>query len=196
MKPRDRSALAGEPRPDDAAENLPAESGVSGEAAPPAEAAPSAAPEAGDPAIDYRDRWLRTEADLQNYRRRAQRELEDARRDAEQRVMLDLITAIDDLERALAAGREAQAPESWVQGVGLVAGRMGEALARRGVSVIEALGEPFDPAYHEAMLEVPAPPGAAPGSVVEVVLKGYRRGDRVLRPARVVVARRDATAGE
>ena len=46
------------------------------------------------------------------------------------------------------------------------------------------------------MLEVPAPPGAAPGSVVEVVLKGYRRGDRVLRPARVVVARRDATAGE
>ena len=161
MKPRDRSALAGEPRPDDAAENLPAESGVSGEAAPPAEAAPSAAPEAGAPAIDYRDRWLRTEADLQNYRRRAQRAL-----------------------------------ESWVQGVGLVAGRMGEALARRGVSVIEALGEPFDPAYHEAMLEVPAPPGAAPGSVVEVVLKGYRRGDRVLRPARVVVARRDATAGE
>ena len=76
MKPRDRSALAGEPRPDDAAENLPAESGVSGEAAPPAEAAPSAAPEAGAPAIDYRDRWLRTEADLQNYRRRAQRELE------------------------------------------------------------------------------------------------------------------------
>ena len=113
MKPRDRSALAGEPRPDDAAENLPAESGVSGEAAPPAEAAPSAAPEAGAPAIDYRDRWLRTEADLQNYRRRAQRELEDARRDAEQRVMLDLITRCSASRRAASSSRCARRREFW-----------------------------------------------------------------------------------
>ena len=163
---------------------------------PPASDEPETAPEpAAAPAVDFKDKWLRTEADFQNYRRRAQRDLEETRRDAEERVLLDLIAALDDLERALTAAREAEAPESWLAGVELVATRMRETLARRGVAPIEALGEPFDPAFHEALLEIDPPPGAAPGTVASVVLQGYRRGDRVLRPARVVVARRDAAKG-
>jgi molecular chaperone GrpE len=153
--------------------------------------APEISAETGE-RVDYRDRWLRTEADLQNYRRRAQRDLDEARRDAEERVMLELIGALDDLERALAAGREAGAPESWIAGVELVANRMSESLARFGVATLDPRGEPFDPEQHEALLEVDPPEGVAGGCVVQVVLRGYRRGARVLRAARVVVARRGA----
>ena len=140
---------------------------------------------------DYKDRWLRAEAELQNTRRRAARDREDAVRAAEDRVLLDVIEVLDDLERALGALATAAAEESWAQGVVLTAQRMRDVLARRGVTVIEAQGKPFDPMYHEALLEVPAPEGSAPGSVVQEVQKGYARGERALRAARVVVARMD-----
>ena len=142
-------------------------------------------------APDYKDRWLRAEAELQNTRRRALREREDAVRSAEDRLLVEIIELLDDLERALAALTPEQRTESWTQGVALTAQRMRDVLARRGVTPIDALGAPFDPAYHEALLEVPAPEGVAPGSVAQEVQKGYRRGDRALRVARVVVARSD-----
>jgi len=75
------------------------------------------------------------------------------------------------------------------QGVTLTANRMREALARRGVVPIDAVGQPFDPTLHEALLEVPSAEGIAPGAVAQEVQRGYRRGDRALRAARVVVAR-------
>jgi molecular chaperone GrpE len=140
---------------------------------------------------DYRDRWLRAVADLQNFRRRGQREVEDARRVAEERVMLELIAAMDDLERALAAARESGAPDAWTQGVQLVVQRLAESLARHGVTPLDPIGEAFDPREHEAMLEVESR-DVAPGHVVQVAQRGYRRGDRVLRAARVVVARHPA----
>ncbi|MFM7231609.1 MAG: nucleotide exchange factor GrpE [bacterium] len=155
----------------------------------PATDAASGAPVAAEP--DYKDRWLRAEAELQNTRRRAARDRDDAVRAAEDRVLLDVIEVLDDLERALGALDGGAAEESWTQGVVLTAQRMRDALARRGVTVIEAQGRPFDPTYHEALLEVPAPEGSAPGSVVQVVQKGYARGERALRAARVVVARMD-----
>ena len=142
--------------------------------------------------VDYKDRWLRAEAELQNVRRRAQRDGEEAVRFAEDQMLLETISQLDDLERALEVAREAGAPDSWVQGVQLVANRMADALTRRGVTPIPALGEPFDPELHEAMLEVDPPDGASPGEVVQVVRKGYRRGARALRAARVVVAKRAA----
>lgn len=167
----------------------------------PAGAAPAPAPGSGagpagagaeEPAGLYKDRWLRAEAELQNFRRRALREWDEARRDAEERVMLELIGAIDDLDRALEAANEADAAQPWTEGVRLTAQRLREYLARQGVETLEPLGKPFDPAFHEAMLEIDAPEGRAAGEVVQVVLKGYARGDRTLRPARVVVARAPA----
>jgi len=148
----------------------------------------------GAPAVadttDYKDRWLRAEAELQNFRRRATREWEEGRRRAEESVLLEMVAALDDLDRALEAATGA--PEAWVQGVALVTQRLREFLARQGVTVEDPMGQPFDPAFHEALLEVDAPEGVTPGTVVQVALKGYRRGGRPLRPARVVVGRTPA----
>ena len=111
---------------------------------------------------------------------------------AEENVLLDMVMALDDLERALEAARASGASGTWIDGVALVAQRLLDGLARRGVTVEDPLGKPFDPAFHEALLEVDPPPGAAPGAVVQVAHKVYRRGDRALRAARVVVARAPA----
>ena len=205
---RVRSSRPGEsPIPDDSARSVPGESDPNlpasesspdrdsgrGNSPEPAEAAAtSPAADDSDAEPDFKNRWLRAEAELQNYRRRARREVEESRREAEERVMLEMIGALDDLERALRAAREAGESASWVQGVELVANRLREYLARQGVSVVEPLGQRFDPEFHESLLEIDAPPGASPGAVVEVVVKGYRRGERVLRAARVVVARAGA----
>jgi molecular chaperone GrpE len=140
-------------------------------------------------APDYKDRWLRAEAELQNFRRRSVRDREEGRRAAEEAVLLEVVAALDDLDRALESARSSGAPGTWLDGVALVAQRLHESLARRGVTVDDPVGRPFDPAFHEAMLEVDAPPGTAPGTVVQVSHKGYRRDGRALRPARVVVAR-------
>jgi molecular chaperone GrpE len=145
-----------------------------------------------DPAVDYKDRWLRAEAELQTYRRRARREIEDARRSAEESVLLELVSWLDDLERAAQAANESGASPSWSEGVSLVIQKGRESLERLGVTQVDPLEQPFDPHFHEAILEIDPPPGAAPGSVVQVIHKGYRRGTRALRPARVVVARGEA----
>lgn len=182
--------------------------GVSGDGAPPAGAAPEpalpepadsggaapagAAPQAEPAAVDYKDRWLRAEAELQNVRRRAAREREEAVQRAEERVLLEVIELLDDLERALATLGPQHADEPWVQGVLLTAQRMRDALARHGIAPIPTLGQPFDPNVHEALLEIDAPDDVTPGHVAQEVLRGYRRGDRALRAARVVVARTPA----
>ncbi len=162
--------------------------GEGGAAAPPAAGAP-AGPSAEDLAA-LEDRWLRAEAELQNYRRRAAREREEARQAAEESVMLEIVAALDDLERAQAAGASASS-EPWVAGVRLVMSRLTDFLARQGVTVVDPVGAPFDPALHEAILEVESS-DAEPGRVTQVVLKGWRRGARALRAARVVVARAPA----
>ncbi len=148
---------------------------------------PPAGPAVAPP--DYKDLWLRAEAELQNFRRRATREWEEGRRLAEESVLLEMVGALDDLERALAAAGAAGAPDAWTQGVALVIQRLHDFLARQGVTVEDPIGQPFDPAFHEALLEVDASEGVAPGTVVQVALKGYRRGGRALRAARVVVGR-------
>jgi len=146
-------------------------------------------------AAAMRDKWLRAEADLQNFRRRAARDLDDARRAAEERVLLELIDYLDDLERAIAAAKSSGADAMWVQGIELVAQRMRDGLARAGVDAVNPQGEPFDPRFHEALMQSPPAPGVAPGSVTHVERAGYRRGDRVLRAARVAVAAESQGAG-
>ena len=141
--------------------------------------------------MGYKERWLRAEADLQNFRRRAARDREESVRASEDRILLEMLDVLDDLERAIAALTPEQAGESWAQGVSLTAQRLRDALARSGVKAMDVVGQPFRPEDHEALLEVAAPEGVAPGSVAQEVRRGYRRGDRPLRAARVVVARAD-----
>jgi molecular chaperone GrpE len=173
----DASPGGAAPGPDAAAASVPV-------AAP---AGPDAAGVVEDAAA-LKDRWLRAEAELQNFRRRAARDREESRRSAEEGVMLEIIAALDDLDRALAAPAEGGAQEAWAEGVRMVGRRFVEYLGRQGVVAEDPLGHAFDPAFHEAVLEVPVQ-GAVPGQVTGVLLKGWRRGARVLRAARVVLAR-------
>ncbi len=198
MTHESRSGSGPPPEPHDPGAELPEPTAEDLELETKAEVVPKASPEgeaAGEDteaARRYRDRWLRSEAELQNYRRRAARDREEAERRAEEAVLLQIIEQLDDLERALAAAGQAGAAESWVEGVRLVAQKMRDTLSRYGVAAVETEGKAFDPEFHEAMLEVDPPPGIAPGGVVHVDRRGYRRGGRVLRAARVVVARMTA----
>ncbi|HUZ14627.1 MAG TPA: nucleotide exchange factor GrpE [Gaiellaceae bacterium] len=131
------------------------------------------------------DRLLRLAADFENYKKRVAREREEYVALANARLLTELLPVIDDLERALAAAEqheEAQLEE----GVRLVHRSLAALLERHGVTAIETEGK-FDPHVHEALLARPSD-DAESGSVLEVMQKGYKLGDRVVRPARVIVA--------
>ena len=144
--------------------------------------------DAAEDAVALKDRWLRAEAELQNFRRRATRDREETRRNAEESAMLEVIAALDDLDRALATVPDSGLPQPWIDGVRMVGSRLVDYLGRQGVVTLDPVGQPFDPVFHEAVLEVVVP-GVAPGHVTQVLLRGWRRGARALRAARVVVAR-------
>lgn len=141
---------------------------------------PAAEPQ---PARD--DAYLRLAADFDNYRKRVAREQADLSWRANERLLSELLPVIDDLERALEAAA-AHEEATLEEGVRLVHRSLSGLLERHGLSEIEADGA-FDPHVHEALL-TRAAEGAEQGSVVQVLQKGYRLGDRVLRPARVIVA--------
>jgi molecular chaperone GrpE len=126
----------------------------------------------------------RVAAEFENYRKRVLRDQESLVARAHERLVKELLPVLDDLERALAAAEEHE-EATLEEGVRLVHRELANALAREGLAEIETNGV-FDPHVHEALLSQPSDQDV--GSVLEVVQKGYRLGDRVLRPARVVVA--------
>jgi molecular chaperone GrpE len=138
-----------------------------------------------------RDEYLalaqRTQADFENYRKRVARESALAAQRGVAKLAKELLPAIDNLDRALDA---AESDDPLLDGVRLVRSELAAGLARVGVESFSPLGESFDPVVHEAMATVPQPPegGARSGTVVEVYQPGYRLGESVIRPARVVVA--------
>jgi molecular chaperone GrpE len=139
---------------------------------------------------DYLDRLQRLKAEFDNYRKREARLQSERAQHAAERLVKDLLPVLDDLERALdAAARHEEVKLE--EGVALVHRALRDTLAREGLEEIETDGR-FDPHVHEALLSQPS--SAEEGSVIEVVQKGYRLGDRVLRPARVVVAAPEGTA--
>jgi molecular chaperone GrpE len=133
------------------------------------------------------DAHLRAEADLQNARRRAGKDLDEAERRGEARAFGSYLALLDDLTRALEAASVAGESGPLVDGVRLVLTRAADELARLGVVAIDPLGRPFDPREHEALLAAPSDTHAA-GHVAQVVSPGYRQGERLLRPARVIVS--------
>jgi molecular chaperone GrpE len=147
-----------------------------------------------------RDEYLalaqRTQADFENYRKRVARESALAQDRGVAKLVKELLPAIDNLDRAIGNSAAGSAVEGdggdgpLLDGVRLVRSELSAALARVGVESFSPLGEGFDPAVHEAVATVqqPADGGAANGLVVEVYQPGYRLGDSVIRPARVVVA--------
>jgi len=134
---------------------------------------------------EYLDLAQRVQADFENYRKRAAREQDRLIAHAHERLVRELLPILDDLERALEAA-ERHEEAQLVDGVKLVERSLRSALSKEGVAEIETDGA-FDPHVHEALLTKPSD-DAEPGSVLEVVQRGYRVGDKVVRPARVIVA--------
>jgi molecular chaperone GrpE len=149
-------------------------------------------PQGSDPAVEtvdtavaeVEDRLLRLAADFENYKKRVARERDEYVAHANERLLQELLPVLDDLERALdAVGQHEEATVE--EGVRLVHRSLASLLERNGVREIATEGM-FDPHVHEALLSQPSE--AEEGSVIDVVQKGYTLGDRVVRPARVVIA--------
>ncbi len=147
-----------------------------------------------------RDRYVRAMADLDNARKRARHELAEAQVHAQAGVLLDVLTIVDNFERALesiAPAAEASPEAKAVyEGVSLIYRQLVDMLARRGVRPIEAVGKPFDTHRHEAVVQVPTANSDEDGLVALETQRGYTFGDRVLRPAKVGVAVREEERGE
>ena len=133
------------------------------------------------------DTLQRVKADFDNYRKRVARDQEGLAARAHERLVKELLPVLDDLERALEAAAEHEEAKL-EEGVRLVHRELVEALTREGLVEVETDGK-FDPHVHEALLSQPSE--EEDGAVIEVLQKGYRLGDRVLRPARVVVSQNE-----
>jgi len=190
----DRTITEQEEAPTDAAETTPGapapgeSPGAGGEPA----VADGAAEVEGDldelvKVAQQRDEYLalaqRTHADFENYRKRVARDAAIAQERGAASLAKELLPALDNLDRALEAAQE---DDPLLEGVKLVRTEIAAALARAGIQAFSPLGEEFDPNLHEAVATVAAPNGGA-GSVVEVYQDGYRLGESIIRPARVVV---------
>ena len=131
--------------------------------------------------------YLRTAAELENVRKRSQRELENARRYGIERFALELLAVGDSLEMGLEAASEEPSVEILMAGKKATLKQLRQLLERFSISELDPLGEAFDPELHEAMTTQPSEE-YQPGQVMAVIQKGYRIHDRLLRPARVIIA--------
>ena len=139
-----------------------------------------------------RDEYLnlaqRTRADFENYQKRVQRDLAQERRYAQAPLALDLLPALDNLERATAAAQQAGETGPLVQGVAMVQAQLLDALRRHGITRIDAQGQPFDHDLHEAVMQQPSK-DVPPNTVLQVLEHGYKIHDRLLRAAKVIVSK-------
>lgn len=135
-----------------------------------------------------KDQMLRDQAETQNLRKRMQRDVENARKFALEKFVMDLLPVVDNLERAITAAGDDAAVKPVVEGIELTLRSFLDVLEKFNVTQINPVGEPFDPQYHEAVTMVPNP-AMEPDSVMDVMQKGYLLNDRLLRAAMVVVSR-------
>jgi molecular chaperone GrpE len=135
-----------------------------------------------------KDLYLRALADLENYRKRAQREKEDAFRFANDRILREIIPVLDNLERAVEHAHSSAGEQNvLLEGVEMTLEQFRKVLESSGVTAVEAMGQPFNPDFHQAIGQVPTADQPV-NSVVQVLQKGYLLNDRLLRPAMVMVA--------
>jgi len=132
-------------------------------------------------------RLVRLAADMENLKKRQERERAELRQFANESLIKELLPVVDNLERALDHGRQLSAPEALLEGIERVYQGFLKALERFGVTPFVSVGQPFDPAFHNAMMQEEAP-DVPDGSVIKELQKGYLMNQRLLRPAMVVVA--------
>jgi molecular chaperone GrpE len=139
--------------------------------------------------MDYKDKYLRLLADAENARKRLQKEKQDISRYAIENIVLEMLQPIDNLENALRFAQDmSDEVRNWAVGFQMILAQFKDTLAQNGIIATESLGNTFDPHLHEAieMVETTAQP---PGSIVEECRKGYKMGEKTIRPARVKVAK-------
>lgn len=131
--------------------------------------------------------WQRAQADYQNLKKRSQNEVQERVFHTTSALLLELLPVVDDFERALEAGAQPDSA-SWLEGLHMIQRKLYQFLERTGVQPIATEGQPFDPNFHEAVGQSPGPAG----QIITQVEKGYLIGQRVLRPARVIVGSDDS----
>ena len=136
---------------------------------------------------ENRNKWLRAEAELDNYRKRVQREAEELRKYQILPLASELLPGLDNLGRAIAAAETSKNIEDLLTGVSMVARQLEDILSRHAVKPIDAQGQPFDPNLHEALGQVPSADFPAM-TVVQELEKGYTLHDRVVRPTKVFIS--------
>ncbi len=138
------------------------------------------------------DLYLRERADLENYRKRAQREKEELAKFANENLLREILPVMDNLSRAVEHARKQETgTDGLLEGVEMTLAQFGKALERFGVKTIVAVGEPFDPARHEAMGQIESADQPS-NTVIQELQKGYLLNDRLLRPALVMIAKAPA----
>jgi molecular chaperone GrpE len=153
--------------------------------------------EATDPRQEIaalKDQLLRKVAEFENFKRRTREEKDILIKYGTEGLIYDLLPVLDDFERSMQAGREHPDFEVFYKGIEIINGKLLRTLEQRGVKAIEAKGKPFDVDFHDALLQIPTP-DAEPGTVIDVIEKGYVLHDKVIRHAKVTVAIDSADGG-
>lgn len=167
---------------------------------PAAEAAPDVAALQADLAqvqaqvTEYLDGWQRARAEFANFKRRVEAERDDIRCRSNETLLLKILPIVDDFERALEAVPPSLADNPWINGVTMILNKLQTFLDSENVAAVASVGQPFDPQWHEAMLQEETT-DYPDGTVMLELRRGYRLGDRMLRPALVKVASNPSGSG-
>lgn len=136
---------------------------------------------------EWKDKYIRLAAEFDNYRRRTLQEKMELTRSAGQDILTGILPVVDDFERGLNTIEKKTENEAVVAGLELIYAKFKEFLKQQGVSELEALHTEFNSDFHEALTKIPAPSEELKGKIVDVVLKGYKLNDKVIRFAKVVI---------
>ena len=136
---------------------------------------------------DFKDKYLRLSADFDNYRKRTLKEKMDLVKTASEETLVSILPVMDDFDRAMESIENAKDLEAVKQGIELIYNKFNDFLKTKGVQEIESMHEAFDTEFHEAVTKIPAENKKHKGKVVDVIQKGYRLHDKVIRYAKVVV---------
>ena len=145
-------------------------------------------------ADQYRDQLLRKAAELENFKRRSEAEFAGIIRNANENLLMALLPVLDDFDRSMKASAESNDAGALRRGIELIAQKLAKVLEREGLVRFESVGQPFDVAYHDALLQIPRS-DVPPSTVIEEVERGYRLRDKVLRHAKVVVSSSTESGG-
>jgi molecular chaperone GrpE len=181
-----------ETAPDDEASDKARNSGPDDEAAVEDESPEARLASAEGKAQENYDRLLRLSAEFDNYKKRTSREMREMVKYANEKFVIELLTVVDNLERAIESAPEGSEDEPLLQGVQLTLSEVLKMLERQDVKPVESLGAPFDPNFHQAMMQQEAE-DQPPNTVIQEMQKGYTMHDRLIRPAMVVVSKAKAT---